>query len=69
MIPTQEQRAASAADHAKRYSGPYIVRDAKSREDFRCASAGKARAMALRLTANGRHVYVSPPLPALAATP
>lgn len=42
----------------------YVVRDARSREDFRYASAGAARAKFEQLTSNGRHAFVSPPLPA-----
>lgn len=41
----------------------YVVRDVRSREDFRCRSADAARAKAEQLQSNGRHVFVSPPLP------
>jgi len=41
----------------------YIVRDARSREDFRFYSAESARAKMRQLFDNGRTALVSPPLP------
>jgi hypothetical protein len=48
---------------APRAKPKFVVRDTRSREDFKCYSADAARHKLQQLKDNGRTAYVTPPLP------